>query len=70
MTAHLLGGALCRGHCTVSPAFAPSPSEVAVGLCFYILLFINALTVPECSYFQPCIVSLLEEMSVQLQALQ
>ena len=52
MAAHLLGGALCRGDRTVSPAFAPSPSEVAVGLWrFCILLFINALTVPECSYF-------------------
>ena len=52
MAAHLLGGALCRGHRTVSLVFSPSPSEVAVGLWpFYILLFINALTVPECSYF-------------------
>ena len=43
---------LCVGVIAQYPVFAPSPSEVAVGLWrFCILLFINALTVPECSYF-------------------
>ena len=68
------GGAVCRGHAQC-PAFAPSCSEVAVGL-FGLFVASCPEFAPAAhahSYFSSLIVSLhllLEEMFVQVQVLQ
>ena len=69
-----LGGAERRGHAQC-PAFAPSSSEVAVGFLIFLYLVVHNL--PQLcmhaaifSPFQFLCIFLLEEMFVQVQALQ